>query len=208
MPSQDRAIRTRAQLLHAAAAAFDENGFLGTRLVDVVERASLTRGSLYFHFASKADIAAALAEQQYKHWAEYVPHRRAEGFEGVRLLMLFAHDLATGFRDDVASRAAMRLIKEASHIDAHLPTPFRGWIDEVRSILAEAQGAGEITQDCAIDEVAWVVVASVFGVQEIGDQLEQRQGICERLDSLWLYLLPGIGIREAAQYVQEVADAA
>jgi AcrR family transcriptional regulator len=208
LPSQVRAIRTRAQLLLAAAAEFDEHGFLGTRLVDVAARASVTRGSLYFHFSSKSDIAAALAEQQYARWGEYIPRRRDEGYAGVELLMLFAHDLATGFRDDVESRAAMRLIKEAPQIDAPLPTPFRGWVDLVRDLLADAQRAGEVSPDCAIDDAAWVIVASVFGVQEIGDQLEQRQGICERLDSLWLYILPGLGVSGAADYVHRVAAAA
>lgn len=204
MPQQDRAIKTRQQLLDAAAVEFDANGYLSTRLVDIASRAGVTRGSLYFHFDSKAAVASALATHQYERWADYVPARRADGYRGVRLLMLFAHDLTLGFRDDVASRAAVALIKESRQIDAELPTPYQGWIEQVAELLHEARADDELGRHVVVDDAAWLIVANVFGVQDMGDQLEQRQGICERLDSLWLYLLPGLGIAEAERYVAEV----
>lgn len=208
MARQERAIQTRERLLAAAAEEFDANGFLSTRLVDIAERAHVTRGSLYFHFESKADLASALAAQQYESWAQYVPARRKQGYHGIELLMLFAHDLAIGFRDDVASRAAMRLIKEAAHVEATLPTPFEGWISDVTALLREARDLAEIDGTIDLGQVSWVIVASIFGVQEMGDQLEQRQGICERLDAMWLYLLPGLGITRAETYVDRMIAAA
>lgn len=208
MLKQDRAIKTRQRLLDAAAAEFDANGYLGTRLVDIASRAGLTRGSLYFHFDSKAALAAALAAHQYECWADYVPARRVAGYRGIRLLMLFAHDLVIGFRDDMASRSAVALIKESRQIDAELPTPFQGWVKLVADLLGEARADGELGAHVVIDDAAWLIVANVFGVQEMGDQLEQRQGICERLDSLWLYLLPGLGVPDPGRYVAEVIAAA
>lgn len=205
---QERAIQTRERLLAAAAEEFDANGFLGTRLVDIAECARVTRGSLYFHFESKADLASALVAQQYAVWAQYVPTRRQQGHHGVELLMLFAHDLAIGFRDDVASRAATRLIKESAHVEATLPTPFHGWVADVTALLQEARDIGEIDASIDVEQAAWVIVASIFGVQEMGDQLEQRQGICERLDAMWLYLLPGLGVTHAEAYVDRMIAAA
>ena len=204
IPKQDRAIRTRQLLLAAAAVEFDLHGYLSTRLVDIASRAGVTRGSLYFHFDSKATVAAALVAHQYEQWAGYVPARRVEGYRGIRLLMLFAHDLVLGFRDDGASRAAIALVKDARQIEVELPTPFPGWVRQVDELLREARGDGELGLNVVIDDAAWLVVANIFGVQEMCDQLEQRQGICERLDSLWLYLLPGLGVADAAGYVAEV----
>lgn len=208
MLKQDRAVRTRQLLLDAAAVEFDANGYLSTRLVDIAARAGVTRGSLYFHFDSKAALASALATHQYERWADLVPTRRAEGHRGIRLLMLFAHDLTLGFRDDVASRAAVTLIKESRQIEADLPTPYQGWIQQVVELLNEARLDGELGGHVVIDDAAWLIVANVFGVQDMGDQLEQRQGICERLDSLWLYLLPGLGVAAADHYVADVIVAA
>jgi AcrR family transcriptional regulator len=198
MAQQERALRTRAALLAAAAVEFDANGYLATRLADIATRARVTRGSLYFHFESKAHLAEAVVTDRYDQWNRHVTTRRDQGHRGVALMILFAHDLVTGFRDDVASRAAIRLIRDGAHVEKPLPTPFDGWLDQVRLMLEEARVDGELGAHVKIDEAAWLIVANLFGIQEMGDRLEQRQGICERLDSLWLYLLPGLGVRDPA----------
>ncbi len=47
---------TRRALLQAAAAAFAEHGFKGATLANVAERADVTTGAIYRHFASKEDL--------------------------------------------------------------------------------------------------------------------------------------------------------
>lgn len=208
MARQERAIRTRAGLLAAAAVEFDLHGYLATTLEDVAERAGLTRGSTYYHFSSKSELASSLVLEQYDRWTSFVTNRQAEGYRGIEVVMFLAHDLAISFRDDVCSRAAMRLTKERAHIEAVLPTPFAGWIEAVRGLLHEARDLGQVANELDIDDAAWIIVANFFGIQEIGDQLEQRQNICLRLDSLWMYLLPGFGVTNAAALVSRIAEAA
>lgn len=56
---------TRAKLIRAAAALFREHGYNGTGVAEVLNRAGVTKGSLYHHFpGGKADLAVASA-----HWA-------------------------------------------------------------------------------------------------------------------------------------------
>jgi AcrR family transcriptional regulator len=43
-------------LLHAAADAFGERGYDGTRVADIAAAAGVTRGAMYAHFGSKADL--------------------------------------------------------------------------------------------------------------------------------------------------------
>ncbi|MGH9138777.1 MAG: TetR/AcrR family transcriptional regulator [Acidimicrobiales bacterium] len=59
----DRRAATRAALMEAARALFAEKGFAGTGREEIVERAGVTRGALYHHFASKADLFRAVYEQ-------------------------------------------------------------------------------------------------------------------------------------------------
>lgn len=49
--------------MEAARALFAEKGFAGTGREEIVERAGVTRGALYHHFASKADLFRAVYEQ-------------------------------------------------------------------------------------------------------------------------------------------------
>ena len=58
-----RSARTRGALLMAARELFAENGFAATGREEIAERAGVTRGALYHHFASKTELAAAVVEQ-------------------------------------------------------------------------------------------------------------------------------------------------
>ena len=56
----DRSERTRGVLLEAARALFTEQGYIGTSIEIIVERAKVTRGALYYHFDDKAALFYAV----------------------------------------------------------------------------------------------------------------------------------------------------
>src|SRR5271167_1827275 len=58
-----RSARTRGALLAAARELFAAKGFAATGREEIAERAGVTRGALYHHFASKTHVAAAVVEQ-------------------------------------------------------------------------------------------------------------------------------------------------
>jgi AcrR family transcriptional regulator len=53
---------TRARLLATARELFGERGYEGTPIEAVLERSGAARGALYHHFASKAELFDAVAE--------------------------------------------------------------------------------------------------------------------------------------------------
>lgn len=55
-----RSATTRAALLTAARELFTERGFAGAAREEIVERAGVTRGALYHHFANKEDLFRAV----------------------------------------------------------------------------------------------------------------------------------------------------
>ncbi|HLF89858.1 MAG TPA: TetR family transcriptional regulator [Anaerolineales bacterium] len=58
--TQEEAAQTRQDLLDAALSVFSRKGYHATRLEDIAEAASVTRGAIYHHFGSKADLYTAL----------------------------------------------------------------------------------------------------------------------------------------------------
>ncbi|MEU8792974.1 TetR/AcrR family transcriptional regulator [Streptomyces sp. NPDC048643] len=60
MTRQERAVRTREALIEAAAHLFDRDGYEVTSLAAVTAKAQVSAGALYFHFATKADLANAV----------------------------------------------------------------------------------------------------------------------------------------------------
>lgn len=59
---QARREATKGALLAAAVDLVSRHGANALRLHDVAERANVTKGALQYHFASKADLAAAVTE--------------------------------------------------------------------------------------------------------------------------------------------------
>jgi len=61
VPTQvERRAQTRAKLLKAAGGVFARRGYHEATLDEIVARASLSKGALYHHFASKEDLFLAL----------------------------------------------------------------------------------------------------------------------------------------------------
>ncbi|MEU8510941.1 TetR/AcrR family transcriptional regulator [Kitasatospora sp. NPDC048722] len=61
--AQERSERTRGRLVEAGAVLFDRSGYAGATLGEIASTAGVTKGALYFHFASKEDLARAVLDQ-------------------------------------------------------------------------------------------------------------------------------------------------
>ena len=54
--TKEDAAATRKALLEAALTVFSRQGYAATRLEDVAKEAGVTRGAIYWHFGSKAEL--------------------------------------------------------------------------------------------------------------------------------------------------------
>ncbi len=62
----DRSRRTRRALLDAGRAVFADRGYAHTGTEELVRRAGVTRGALYYHFRDKTALFAAVFEEVYQ----------------------------------------------------------------------------------------------------------------------------------------------
>lgn len=60
---KEEAQKTRQQLIEAAIGLFATRGVANTTLADIADAAQLTRGAVYWHFSSKAEIFNAISSQ-------------------------------------------------------------------------------------------------------------------------------------------------
>jgi AcrR family transcriptional regulator len=60
-PRSRKGAATRARLVKAAKAVFEEDGFLDARISDIAERAGLSHGSFYHYFDSKEQVFREVA---------------------------------------------------------------------------------------------------------------------------------------------------
>jgi AcrR family transcriptional regulator len=62
-PLTNRGAATKSLLLVAARRTFEANGFVDTRIADIVEEAQVARGTFYTYFDTKEDVFTAVALQ-------------------------------------------------------------------------------------------------------------------------------------------------
>lgn len=63
--TKEDAALTKEQLLKAALHSFHEKGYMATSLDDIARAAGTTRGAVYWHFGSKAELFNAVVREQY-----------------------------------------------------------------------------------------------------------------------------------------------
>ncbi|MFJ7999651.1 ScbR family autoregulator-binding transcription factor [Streptomyces sp. NPDC096310] len=189
---QVRAKTTRRFLLEAAARLFDERGYVGTSISDISTQSGRTSGAIYFHYASKENLALAIVQEHFAAWPELIGRYRAAEFPALERLVALSFDVARAFRDDVVIRAGSRLWAERTAIDVTLPRPFVGWLETVTQLLEEAREEAALAEGIAPDMAAHGLVCAFFGLHTVSDALEGRRQIEEGLHDLWLLLLTAL----------------
>ncbi|MGW6708907.1 ScbR family autoregulator-binding transcription factor [Streptomyces sp. NPDC054956] len=185
---QERAEITRHAILDGAAIAFDEKGFHGTSLTDVVGHAGVTKGALYFHFAAKEALARTLMDEQFQ-VSEDVPAIEEPGLQTVIDL---THQMAFGLRTNVRIRAGIRLVIEFGSFTDPDPTPYNTWIDTCHACLTPAQERGDVLASLDVRDLATMLVGAFTGIQVTSHVRTGREDLHSRVIDLWNFLLPGI----------------
>jgi AcrR family transcriptional regulator len=119
-PRSRKGVQTRARLLEAAKAIFEENGFLEARISDIAERAGLSHGSFYHYFDSKEQIFREVAESLEERLAEpmySIVMSPAEGTTARDRLYTAIHRHLESYRDEAR---IMGVIEQVSRYDEHV----------------------------------------------------------------------------------------
>lgn len=136
-PKQDRAVKTREAILHAAAEVFDTYGYSGASISKIMERAQVTQGGMYFHFKSKLGLARAVLEHQ----QEFV-HFPPTGHDGLQLLIDLNFFLARELQTNVVFRASVRLAVEQGDFGMRDDTAYQEWVEQFYGLLCAARERG------------------------------------------------------------------
>lgn len=210
MSPQARAVETRALIIRAAADVFASYGYGGTSMADICQAAGMTKGALYFHFASKEALALAIIDAQHERAMTLDDEPLNETAPGLEVLMRMSVGLAVQLRDDPVSRAGIRLTLEASSLTTPVVTPYEEWIAACDLMLRRAIVDGDVRPDTDVAAAARFVSPAFTGVQLVSEVLTGRQDLVQRVAEMWSFLLPGLVVPERLERLrglaQELAD--
>jgi AcrR family transcriptional regulator len=184
---QDRAERTRNAILDAAAEVFDRRGFAGASLSEILTKAGVTKGALYFHFSSKEELAMALVEEQ---WKSEVPLVDLED-GSLQTVIDLCHALAHSILTNVRVRASNRLVLEAN-FTRPVPEVYHRWIGVLTKLLERAQEHGDLRKEWDPALVADWVSATFLGIQTQSEVCTGMADLHDRITVQWRIALPGL----------------
>ncbi len=146
---ETRSDATRARLVARAARAFGTRGYAATSLDDVVQRARVTKGALYHHFADKRALFEAVFEEEERRLLAGSMSAAAAGRDAWERLRAGCH----GFLRGCLAPAVQRIVL----LDAPAVLGWERWreIDAryalalIESGIAQAMAAGQVAPGSA-----------------------------------------------------------
>jgi TetR/AcrR family transcriptional regulator len=135
-------VETRAQILAAAERRFAERGFEAARLEDIAADVGIQRAAIFYHFADKHELYAAVLAEVFSGAMAALP---TSGSAAERL-----EASLTGWIDYVAQRpeVARLILREAAGAQPRVASPLarasRGPVEWFRAVIDEGVASGEL----------------------------------------------------------------
>jgi TetR/AcrR family acrAB operon transcriptional repressor len=168
--TKEEAAVTRATLLKTALSVFSAKGYAAATLDDVAKAAKVTRGAIYWHFKSKADLYNTLVRESSARGAGVVQQAVSEGGSLIEILQRIFVRVCTMIEEDKELRAVMELTLFKTGLDSDLQTGRKKQIEEGNALLkgiTEAMRQG-IEQDVLRDDIDPADMARAFIAFENG----------------------------------------
>jgi len=185
MAQQERAVRTRRAVLEAAAAVFAERGYAAATIGEILARAQVTKGALYFHFDSKAALAQGVLEAQVT--TDYHVPRELKLQEWVDAGLTLAKRLP----QEPLLLAGVRLSADLQGREV-FGSAWPAWTELTAAFLSEAKERGEVLPHVVPSESAQVFLGAWIGVQYVSQAMSGWADLEVRMSALFNHMLPAI----------------
>lgn len=187
----------------SAVQLFNEIGYSATGLGDIIERAELTKGALYYHFDSKAALATAIIEEGSASMFEAfyrISDSPAPAMERIiHGLFVVADRLST----DEFARSGVHLLRAFGEFNDAAARTYTLWVDEMVQRVREAVMEGDLRADLDADAVGETIVSAILGAELLSSATASGTDVLNRLTRLWQVLLPAVVAEESLGYFRE-----
>lgn len=182
-----RAKSTRQQIISAAGLLFEEKGYDGASINEIIELAETTKGGFYFHFpGGRKELAVAILDSTLT----------MDGLHPQELKLQEVVDsgaiLAYRITKEASLRAALRLSLHKNARDTY-GTPWPDWIRINTNQLTEAQQNGEMRAGVKPTEQAYQIAGAWAGLVVISEAVDGHlDNVEERVAQMYMNLMSAI----------------
>jgi TetR/AcrR family acrAB operon transcriptional repressor len=134
--TKEEAAVTRSAVLKSALSVFSAKGYAAATLDDVASAAKVTRGAIYWHFKSKADLYNTLVEELSARGASVVQQAVSEGGTLIDILRQVFVSQCALIEDDKEARAVMELALFKTGLDPELQAGRKKQIEAGNALIS------------------------------------------------------------------------
>jgi AcrR family transcriptional regulator len=184
-----RADTTRHRLIAAASQQFAHRPYSIVSLDDILAAAELTKGAMYFHFASKQALALAIIDDLTEMSRAAVVESLERKMSGLETLIDLVFLLAVQDTQHDVARAGGRLLET---LDNPSPLPLALWqsrMEFVTTLVQRAVTEGDVIDQHDPEDIAKMLVALWEGVRRTSN-LDQPELYLDDLQKASILALP------------------
>lgn len=161
-------VSAKEQVLVEATRLFHARGFGRTSLRDLLAAAGIKKGSLYFHFPSKRDLALSVLERARSQFMEFLDDALKGPTPEQRLHRFLDTALATHERMGFVGgclwgNTALEMSDSDEEFAGFVARVFDEWTQRIEAVIADGQAAGQFRTDLPARQLASHVVAAIEG---------------------------------------------
>jgi AcrR family transcriptional regulator len=186
----------KAQILAAAAAVFAEKGFANAGINDIVRASGLSKGGVYWHFASKDEIVTAIFNQFFEEQLSALEILITQmDLSATEKLLQLARESGQGIEALAAhfpsSLEFYALAARNEALRMRLAHYFGRYEDMIRRVIEQGIAAGE-WRPVDTGATAQAVIALFEGVLLVNSVLPATVSLETRLASALMLLIEGL----------------
>jgi AcrR family transcriptional regulator len=202
---QERAARTRAEIIEKAVRLFSQQGYQATTMVDLAKAIKMSPGALYWHFPTKEDILLAACEMLHARFiGEFVPRaeemRKMSARDQLATYAQIAIDAISENRNYALFFTIMgaESIGNNERVAAAIHDAFASYVAFFGAIIRYGQKTGEFRKDCDPMVMAHALAGSFFGMIIHQEMFAKEVTYRSMASTVNLLVIPGMLASAAA----------
>ncbi|MEO3757020.1 ScbR family autoregulator-binding transcription factor [Mycobacterium sp. B14F4] len=200
---QARSEATRRRIMTAAVQLFNEIGYSATGLGDIIERAQMTKGALYYHFESKEALATAIIEEGNANLFEAFHKIRDSSAPALERIIHGLFLIAELIGTNEMAHSAVQLLRAFGEFNGAAADTYTLWLDEMAQRVGEAMDEGDLRADLDPHAVGETIVGAMLGAELLSSATSSGTDVLQRLTRMWQVLLPAVVADESLGYFRE-----
>ncbi|TPG36730.1 TetR/AcrR family transcriptional regulator [Mycolicibacterium hodleri] len=203
MVRQARSEATRRKIVDSAVDLINEIGYPAAGLGDIIERAELTKGALYYHFDSKEALATAIIEEGSESLLGAFRAACSSGSPAMEKIISGSFVVTDVLGSDRVACASARLLRTFGGFNPAAKKIFQMLLDDMVERMEIASAEGDLRSSVDAQTTSAALVGGMLGAELLSSALTDGTDLRARIARTWELHLPGIIADESLNHYRE-----